>query len=130
MTPVPRGYRICGDNIDKTIRRRFMRSDRKNLTHPYTIFIRMLYGTEWMSLPYRILWRHQHLSQRSLQTLLSPQRMTTEHCCRIIISTIVSRILVSYLCYFNFTFEKDVNWHIDHRFSQEMSQQSTFVSDP
>ena len=46
------------------------------------------------------------------------------------ISTVVSRVLVSYLGYFKFTFEKDVNWHFEHQFSQEMSQQSTFVSDP
>jgi hypothetical protein len=29
-TAKPKGYRMCGDNIDMTVRRRFMRSDMKN----------------------------------------------------------------------------------------------------
>ena len=31
----PLGYRICGDNIDKTVRPRYMRSDKKNVSLHY-----------------------------------------------------------------------------------------------
>ena len=37
-TAIPKGYRICGDNIDKTVQPRFARSGKKNLSLHYFHF--------------------------------------------------------------------------------------------
>lgn len=34
-TSVPKWYRICGDNLDKTVKPRFMHSDKKNRSLHY-----------------------------------------------------------------------------------------------
>lgn len=44
------------------------------------------------------------------------------------IVTLISRVLVSHLNFFKFTFDKVVDWHIEHQFSKEMSEKSKVVS--
>ena len=44
------------------------------------------------------------------------------------IAVLISRVLVSNLSFFEFSFDKVVDWQIEHQFSLEMSQKSKVVS--
>ncbi len=124
-TVVPKSFRICGDNIDKTVRPRFLRSDRKNESlhyfHSYAV--------------------QNRVNVSSLSDLMKPNTSTPENiaqaifpsksddkCLRQNIAVLISRVLVSYLSFLGFSFDKVVEWHIEHQYSQEMSQKSVVVS--
>ena len=44
------------------------------------------------------------------------------------IAVLISRVLVTHLNFFSFSFNDVVDWHIEHQFSSQMSQKSTVVS--
>ena len=44
------------------------------------------------------------------------------------ISTLIARVLCTHLDFFRMSFDGIVNWHVKHRFYQEMSKKSVVVS--
>ena len=115
-TALPKCYRICGDNIDKTVRPRFMRSDRKNSSlhyfHAYAVQNRI-----------DVSALSDSIESKTYNQAMSDDKLQREN-----IAALMSRVLVSNLSFFEFSFDKVVDWHIEHQFSLEMSQKSKVVS--
>lgn len=121
----PHGYRLCGDNIDKTVRPRYMRSDKRNQSLHYFHFY---------AVQNRV--NVSNLSDSSVNITLSPETKAISMLPSIEddselkrnMAILVSRVLVSHMKFFNFSFVDAVKWHIEHQFSEEMSEKSVVVS--
>ncbi len=120
------GYRLCGDNIDKTVKTRYMRSDKHNLSLHYFHSYAVLNRVDASSLS-DIVPDISQLDTEVVANTLLPS-VSDDLVLRNNITTIISRVLVSHLEYFKFAFEDTVNWHIKHKFYGEMSQKSIVVS--
>ena len=120
------GYRICGDNIDKNVRARYMRSDKKNLSlhyfHSYAVLNRIDASSFSDTVP-----DTSNLNVDVVANSLLPSP-SDDIAIRGNIAKLISRVLVENLEYFKFAFEDVIDWHIEHPFYGEMSQQSVMVS--
>ncbi len=105
-TVVPKSFRICGDNIDKTARPRFLRSDRKNESlhyfHSYAV--------------------QNRVNVSSLSDLMKPNTSTPENiaqaifpsknddkCLRQNIAVLISRVLYLIFLFWGFLLIKLLN---------------------
>jgi hypothetical protein len=118
-------YTLCGDNIDKSVRRRYQRSDKTTISLHYFHF----YGVK-----NRI--DVSHLSN------ISPARTLNEVAKALLlvpspaddvklkknVATLVSRVLVKHMEFFKFCFSDVTCWHIKHPYYKEMSKKSVVVS--
>ena len=120
------GYRICGDNIDKTIHARYMRIDKRNSSlhyfHSYAVLncidvSTFLDGTPDIRKLNSVVVADNMLPSRSDDQALKEN-----------FAKLVSRVLVEHLRYFKLSFEDVVDWHIKHQFSEEMAKKSVVVS--
>ena len=122
----PMSFKLCGDNLDKTVKRRYMRSDEGNLSlhyfHSYAVLDRI----------------HTILFSDSLSPTCFPE---PEQIARSLLpspsddctlkqnfAVLISRVLATHMKFFSFSFDDAVQWHILHKFSTEMSKKSTVVS--
>ena len=120
-------YRICGDNIDKTIRPRYMRCDGGKANsihyfHSYAVADRINFSDlseDTLPLP--------NVSNEQLAISLLPSIEDDVATCKNF-ATLVSRALVNNVDFFKLTFDGVVEWHIQHEFSEEMSKKSEIVS--
>ena len=77
-----------------------------------------------------------NLSDSPVNITLSPERMAIsilpsiedDSKVKCNMAVLVSRVLASHMKFFNFSFADAVKWHIEHQFSEEMSQKSVVVS--
>ncbi len=119
------GYRLCGDNIDKTVRARYMRKEKRN-----------------SSLHYFHSYAVQNRIDTSLLSDVPPDdaSSTTQDVAKSIlpshdddvvlknnIAVLVSRVLVQYIDFLKFSFDGVVDWHIKHQYYEEMSSKSCVV---
>ena len=120
-------YRLCGDNIDKTVKPRYMRSDTHKTEsihyfHSYAVANRVDFSDlseRTPPLPSVDLW------QLASSLLPSPDDDATM---RNNFATHVSRVLVNNIDFFKVTFDGVVDWHIKHQFYEQMSEKSDVVS--
>ena len=120
-------YRLCGDNIDKTVKPRYMRSDSHKTEsihyfHSYAVANRVDFSDlseRTPPLPSVDLW------QLASSLLPSPDDDATM---RNNFATHVSRVLVNNIDFFKVTFDGVVDWHIKHQFYEQMSRKSDVVS--
>lgn len=123
---LPSGYRICGDNIDKTVRPRYMLSNKGNQSlhyfHSYAVLNRIDVSSLSDS-PVDVRALKPEIVADTLVPSLSDDTVLKKN-----MATLVSRVLVSHLKFFEVSCKDAVDWHIQHKFSQEMSQKSTVVS--
>ena len=121
-----KGYRLCGDNVDKSVKHRYMRMDNKSNVKAIHYF--NSYATK-----NRIDTSNLHSvsscnpSPRSMALTLLPST-DDNSVLHQNIGTIISRVLVDYLPYFKKTFDGVVTWHIPHQYSEEMCAKSEVVS--
>ena len=120
-------YRLCGDNIDKTVKQRYMRSDTTksgsiHYFHSYAVASRIDFSHLSETTP---LLPRVDLHQLATSLLPSPD---DDLLIRRNFSTLVSRVLVSNINFFKLTFDGVVQWHIKHEFYEEMSRKSEVVS--
>ena len=120
------GFRICGDNIDKTVRRRYMRTDKKNSSLHYFHSYAVLNRIDASSLSDEIPDLHQLDKKVVTRTMLPSE--SDDKAIRENITKLVSRVLVEHLAFFRFSFVDVVEWHIEHQFYGEMSKKSVVVS--
>ncbi len=118
------GYRLCGDNIDKTIRSRYMRSNKRNTSLHYFHVYAVKNRVDTSSLPEYLPQRQMDVNRMAVSIL--PTRGDDAEL-RKNISTIISRILVAHMAFFETSFDDVVSNHIEHEFYQEMSTKSTVV---
>lgn len=122
------GYKPIGDNIDFTVKARYMRSEGRqdqslHFFHSYAIKDRIdLFKFSFQ--PSRIA---KPIATRKLPLEMLPSLDDNATLSRNI-STIVSRILVENLPFFRSTFSDVVTWHINHSHYEEMSKKSEVVS--
>lgn len=117
------GFKLVGDNIDKTVHPRRQRSDRqtKSLHYFNTMAVRDRIDMSVFSDEEKML----DLSTVNLDSLL-PDEIDIK-AIRTNFSVLVSRVLVKYLPAFQ-VLQSVVSKHITHQHSKEMSQRSEVVS--
>lgn len=123
---LPKGYRICGDNIDKTVRPRYMRSDKANKSLHYFHSYAVQNRVDVSHLADSPVDMSTFTPDRIASTILpssNDDEMLREN-----VAVLISRVLTTHLKFFQFSFDEAVDWHISHQFSHEMSQKSTLVS--
>ena len=119
-------FKLCGDNIDKSVKRRYMRCDKGNHSlhyfHSYAALDRIdLSGLSDEILP-GCLPDPEKIASSLLPSVLDDTILKQKF------SVLISRILARHFSFFTFTFDDAVRWHIKHKFSNEMSRKSTTVS--
>ena len=120
-------YRICGDNIDKSVKHRYMRSDFQGSSslhyfHSYATADRIDFSKlSDKSPPAKQLGNHAEAF------ILLPS-LEDEDALRENIKILISRVLYDHLPYFKVTFDGIITWHIKHCYYDEMSKKSNTVS--
>ena len=123
----PTHYRLCGDNIDKTVRQRYLRSDSYHSSslhyfHSYAVKDRV--NCFSLSDAPNL---NPDLDSRELASLMLPSleddKILFEN-----FKVLFSRILLENVEYFKDTFDGTVTWHIKHCYYEEMSMKSDVVS--
>lgn len=122
-----RGYRLCGDNIDKNVHTRYMRIDRRNRSLHYFHFYALENRVNFTSLSDK---RPDNSSITDLRTVGKSLLPTPgdDAALKKNISILISRILCKHVDFFRLSFNDLVNHHIKHKFSEEMSAKSSIVS--
>ena len=121
-------YLIVGDNVDKAIQPHDLRSDGKGkqLLHYFHYFASSnRIDTSELSVispPPPI-----HLTYNDCALSLLPS-VHDDEALRHNFSIIISRILATHLETFKFSFGDIVQWHIPHKYAEEMSKKSEVVS--
>lgn len=119
-------YRLCGDNIDKTVKRRFVRTDNTATTSlHYFHFYAVKDRIDFSDLGEKPIPSYQ-ASQRqvTLSLLPSPE---DDIAIRNNICVLISRILFNNLEFFRMAFDGVIDWHMEHTFYHEMSKKSDVV---
>ena len=121
-------YTLCGDNIDKIIRSRYLRTN-SNATatslhyfHFYAVKDRIDFGDLREK---AIVCDGADQLQLALSLLPSPE---DDEAIRKNICILISRILYNNLGFFKTAFDGIVEWHIEHSYYKEMSTKSDVVS--
>ena len=115
---------MCGDNIDKTVRSRYMRMDKRTRSMHYFHSYAVLNRIPTKHLPNTLPPGFQLSANIASSVLPSPE---DDRAIRKNIATIIARVLTQQLDFFKFTFLNVVERHIEHKFSKEMSKKSTVV---
>ena len=120
-------YRLCGDNIDKGIKQRYMRVGKQGLDaihyfHSYAVSNRV----DSTGMGERVIPTGQK-DQHQIALSLLPSA-DDDDVIRNIISILLSRFLVKSVAFFKMSSDGVVNWHIKHQFYEEMSKKSDVVS--
>ena len=123
----PTTYKLVGDNLDLTVKARYMRIDgQKDQSLHYFHHMSVCDRIEFSHLPisraHTCLNSPSNLAVSLLPDVKSDESLISD------LSVLVSRIIVTHLSYFNFTFSDVVKWHLEHQYYKEMSKQSTVVS--
>lgn len=121
------GFRICGDNIDKTIRRRHMRSDRGTISLHYFHSFAVQNRVDFSGLSDSQPDNSGIVDMKAMACAIQPTK-ADDQTLRRNFATFVSRILCKRMKFFKLCFDGLVNRHIEHRYSYEMSQKSLVVS--
>ena len=119
-------YKLYGDNTDKIVHQRYMRSDihgtiSLHYFHSYAIADRIDFSglsEETQSL---------NLDNEALAFMLLPS-LEDEEALRKNFKILIARCLYDNVPFFKTTFDGVVNWHIQHCYSDEMSKKSVTVS--
>ena len=119
-------FKLVGDNIDKNVRPRYLRSsihrtESLHYFHSYTVRDRIGFNELPHKQPSSCL-----PSKHTLAESILPSPMDDE-ALKINIATLVSRILVKHIDIFNKSFADVVDWHINHKYYKEMSSKSEVV---
>ena len=125
------GYKIVGDNIDFTVRARYMRTDGRqdqslHYYHTYAIRDRIDLSRFPFHFP-KIPHPTNSSTLRSLALEMLPSSSDNTALSNNI-AILVSRVLVENLSFFKSTFSDVVKWHIEHKHSDEMCKKSEIVS--
>ena len=118
-------YQICGDNIDKGIKQRFMRvgqdkPDSVHYFHSYAVADRV----NFWELGEEVYPTQLDKNQVALSLLPTPE---DDEALRSNLLSIISRILFENMKLFTISFDGVVEWHISHEFDEEMAKKSVVV---
>ena len=119
-------YRLCGDNIDKTVRHRYMRCDSQGTIslhyfHSYAVADRIDFSKLSDQSSVKDL-------EKEAKALLMLPSLEDEEALRQNFKILISRILCDNVPFFKASFDGVVVWHIRHEYYEEMSKKSETVS--
>ena len=120
-------FHICGDNIDHTVKQRYMRVGKArpeeiHYFHSCAVSDRI----DFSGLSEKVVpTLAQDPEQVALSLLPTPE---DDEAIRSNMCTLMSRIIYENMDFARFTFDGVVNWHITHDFYKEMSRKSVVVS--
>lgn len=119
----PLGFKLVGDNVDKTVKARYMRMDRysnKSLHyfHCYAVLNRIQFNLPDES---PVLSESREIARSLLPSPVHDEQMQAYFV------IIISRILYSNMDYFKVSFDSCVKWHIEHKYYQQMCKKSHVV---
>ena len=124
------GYKLCGDNVDKSVKHRYTRSDMCNTAssihyfHSYAAKNRISTGDLSEAAPSPPTMEAKQIALTLLPSVDDDATICTN------IATLISRVLVEHLRFFEHSFDDAVIWHIPHRYSEQMKHKSNVVSIP
>lgn len=121
-------YQLCGDNIDKNVKRHYFRADNSpnTLSLHYFHFYAVKDRVDFSDMGEEPIQCQQvSMEQVALSLLPSPE---DDIAIRRNICIMISRVLFNNLPYFKHTFDGVIEWHIEHPFYKEMCKQSEWVS--
>lgn len=120
-------FHICGDNIDHTMKQRYMRVGKTKLNeihyfHSYAVSDRV----DFVGLSETVVpTMTQDPEQIALSLLPTPE---DDEAIRSNMCILISRIIYRNMEFARLAFEGVVKWHIMHEFYKEMSKKSVVVS--
>ena len=115
------GYKLVMDNIDSTVRPRYMREDAQNQSLHYVQMYAVKDRIDYSSVP-----DSAPLSSRSIFDIIPSSDDYAQ--LKKNLAILVARILVEHIQFFNEDFKDLVTKHILHKYSDQMSQKSEVVS--
>ena len=120
------GFKLVGDNIDKSVKARHMRLDgsRNQSLHCFNSFA-VLDRIDFSFLPDTLL--HTCFNSPDKMALAILPSKEDDEMLRQHFTTLVSHIICTHIPFFKFAFEDVVEWHIVHRYYKEMSTKSQVV---
>ena len=120
-------YTLCGDNIDKTIKRRYLWTD-SNATATslhYFHFYAVKDRIDFSDLGEKAILCDADQLQLALSLHPSPE---DDMAIKRNICILISRILYNNLDFIKVAFDGIVEWHIEHSFYKEMPKKSNVMS--
>ena len=126
----PLGFKLVGDNIDKQVSPRFMRS--QNLAHSLHYFhafaIQDRVGFSHLPdiCPLPLTKHGQNSWLKDVASTLLPS-LEDDRILRKNFATLISRMLITHMPEMKLAFQDAVTWHIPHLYAKEMSKKSTVV---
>ena len=120
-------YQLCGDNIDKSLKQRYVRTNVKrpdsiHYFHYYAVADRI----DFSGLSCQIIPTQQRDPAQIARSLLPTEG--DDLALRENICILLSRIVHENMEFFRLSFDGVIDWHIEHEFSHEMSAKSVVVS--
>lgn len=120
-------YNLCGDNLDKCIKQRYMRvgckkPDSIHYFHSYAVADRVDFNHLCDQVIPTLQRDAKQLASFLLPTLDDDAALCNNIC------VLMSRILYANMEFFQHSFDGVVDWHIKHEFFDEMSTCSKVVS--
>ena len=119
------GFKLVGDNIDRTVKPRYMRVDRQSKSLHYFNVYAVKDRVNLSSLSDQQPTSVPPISEAILRLFptaedhIALQQNFVVH---------IARILAAYMPFFSFAFADVVDKHIKHEYSKEMAQKSQVVS--
>lgn len=113
------GFKLVMDNIDSTVRPRYMREDAQNQSLHYVQVYAVKDRIDYSSIP-----DPAPSSTRNIFNIIPSSDAQLKKN----LAILVARILVEYIQFFNKDFRDLVTTHILHKYSYQMSQKSEVVS--
>ena len=121
------GYKLVGDNVDISAHARYMRSvgyrnQSLHYFHSFAVLDRISFRNLSQDL--------KEVCQNNLQDIALSILPSPENDKSLVdnIAMLISRVLVTHMDYFRFTFSDSVTWHLQHKYYKEMSSKSKVVS--
>ena len=121
-------YKLVGDSIDKTTKHRYMRLDKHNkqeCMHYFQVYAvkdRINFRTLSNTFPLTdSLPSSDHIVKTLLPSIDDDKEIKSN------MITLMSRVIVDNIEFFNTSFDGIVDWHIPHPFQSKMSKKSEVV---
>ena len=118
---------LCGDNWDKQLKQRYIRVGVKkvqslNYFHSYAYSDRI----DFSNFSSQVIPTRQSDTRQIAISLLPT--VDDDMAIRDSICVLISRVLYNNVPFFNMSFDGCIDWHIKHKFYDEMSKKSDIVS--
>ena len=120
-------YTLIGDNIDKGVKHRYMRTDKSGLSDIHYFQFYALKDRIDLSDQSEVPPNPNALGQDQLLSMILPSA-EDDVALQKNLCIILSRILFNSLDFFKQTFDGVIDYHIKHPFYEEMSSESEIVS--